>query len=255
MFTLMDQETKEEFYYGDIRVKPQIYQQKTQLLVPLKGTMTILDGHDYYSHHRRFQMTIVREFTGGLFDSNFSRFGLDFVLIGDDGNLSCLEEGRHKENYDFHFDDVRKFYTHEAPVFFPADGIVIAIVNDLEDLFETSFNMELAVQNNRVQDLAGNYVIIQHTEGEFSHLFHLLKGSITVKVGERVKTGQQVGVIGFSGAATTYSHLHYQLMDGPDFLKDKALPCKFSEVTLIENGEPRQYSKIALDTGDFIVNK
>lgn len=254
MFTFQDKETKQEFYYGNILVRPQIYQQATVLHVPMKGLMTILDGHDYFSHHRRFEMTIVRDFTAGAFDSNFSRYGLDFVLIGEDGNLSRLEAGEHRKNYDFHFEDVRDFYTHEAPVYAPADGVVVDVVNGLEDLYEADFNMGQAVQEGKVKDLAGNYVIVQHTEGEYSHLFHLLKGSIPVKVGDYVRSGQKVGVVGFSGAATTYSHLHYQFMDGPDFLRDQALPCKFSDVTLIVNGEQKFYSSTALDSGDFILN-
>lgn len=59
-----------------------------------------------------------------------------------------------------------------------------------------------------------------------------MEGSVCVNVGERVSRGQMVGRVGFSGAATTYSHLHYQLMDGPDFLHGQALPCRFSDVTL-----------------------
>jgi hypothetical protein len=254
MFTFMDQETTEEFYYGNIVVKPHTFQQQTRLQVPLKGMMTILDGHDYFSHHRRFEMTIVREFTAGRFASNFNRYGLDFVLIGDDGNLSQLGDGEHRNNYDFHFENVRRFYTHEAPVYAPADGVVVDVVNHLDDLYDTPFNIDQAARDDRIAELAGNYVIIQHNPSEFSHLFHLLKGSVSVSTGQQVQAGQQVGLIGFSGAATTYSHLHYQLMDGKEFLTDQALPCKFSNVTLLENGEPKYYAEVALDTSDFILN-
>ncbi len=48
----------------------------------------------------------------------------------------------------------------------------------------------------------------KHNENEFSHLYHLLKCSCRVKVGEKVETGQEIAKIGFSGSATTYSHLH-----------------------------------------------
>jgi hypothetical protein len=216
--------------------------------------MTILDGHDYFSHHRRFEMTLVRDITAHKFISNFSRYALDFVLLGDDGNLSKLETGAHQENYDFHFKDVRQFYTHETPVYAPADGVVVDVVNHLDDLYDTTFDFDGAVQDNRIQDLAGNYVIIQHYSNEFSHLFNLLKGSVRVLAGQRVHAGQQVGEIGFSGAANLYSHLHYQLMDGKDFLKDMALPCKFSSVTLLENGKWKYYPEATLDTSDFIIN-
>jgi murein DD-endopeptidase MepM/ murein hydrolase activator NlpD len=95
-------------------------------------------------------------------------------------------------------------------------------------------------------------VIVRHNDREYSHLFHLRKGSITVAVGEHVQRGQHLGEIGFSGAATTYAHLHYHLLDGPDFLRDRALPCTFSGVTVIENGERVFYDETVLDTGDFV---
>jgi murein DD-endopeptidase MepM/ murein hydrolase activator NlpD len=114
--------------------------------------------------------------------------------------------------------------------------------------------MEEAVQEDRIQELAGNYIIIQHNQGEFSHLFHLLKGSACVTEGQPVKSGEKIGQVGFSGAATTYSHLHYQLMDGPDFLTDQALPCKFSNVNLIEIGKSVHHVEITLDSYDFINN-
>ena len=214
MFTFVDQQTRDEYYYGNILVKPQIYDQQSELQVPLYGMMTILDGHDYYSHHRRFEMTFVRDITAHRFVSNFSRYALDFVILGEDGNLSQLETGTHHQNHDFHFMDVRHFYTHGVSVYAPGDGVVVDVVNHLDDLYERSFDFDGAVKNNRIRDLAGNYVIIQHNSAEFSHLFHLLKGSIRVSDGQQVQAGEKIGRIGFSGAANLYSHLHYQLMNG-----------------------------------------
>jgi hypothetical protein len=37
MFTFLDAETNEEFYYGDIIVKPKHYHQKVKLTIPVKG--------------------------------------------------------------------------------------------------------------------------------------------------------------------------------------------------------------------------
>ena len=112
--------------------------------------------------------------------------------------------------------------------------------------------MDNAIEDDTIKDIAGNYAIIKHNDSEFSHLFHLLKKSVTVKVGDEVTRGQPVGKVGFSGAATLYSHLHYQLMDGKDFLKDNALPCKFSEVTLVLGGNEMRFENLVLDTGDFV---
>jgi len=252
MFTFTDKETKEEFYYGNIQVKPIYFHQKVNLYLPLPGLLTIIDGHDFYSHHRRFGMSIVRKVTSGKFASNFSRFSVDFTLVGPDGNLQDLKPDQFKNNYDFHFSDVKKFYTHGIDVLAPADGEVVSVVKHLEDLYTVPFSMEKAIQDNSIEDIAGNYIIIRHNIQEFSHLFHLLKNSITVKVGQKVIQGEKIAKIGFSGAATTYSHLHYQLMDNINFLEDNPLPCKFSDVVIIQGSTERTYREIILDTGDFV---
>ncbi len=253
MFTFYDPETKKEYYAGNVMVKPEFYDQQVRLDIPLKGVMTILDGHDYYSHHRRFSMTIVRKVTDNHFWSNFSRYAVDLVVIGEDGNLR-RPSGEAEEDYDFHFADVKSFYTHEATVYAPADGVVVEVVDTLEDLYDRKFDSDEAFQEGRYKDLAGNYVIIQHNATEFSHLFHLLKGSVLVEAGEEVRRGEEIGKVGFSGAATTYSHLHYQLMDGQDFLRANALPCKFSNVSLMLGSETIHFPEAVVDTGDVIVN-
>ena len=78
MFTFVDQDTKEEFYYGNVQVKPIIYEQKVKLTLPLKGKLVIIDGHDFYSHHRRVAISLLRDLTNGIIQSNFNRYGMDF---------------------------------------------------------------------------------------------------------------------------------------------------------------------------------
>ena len=254
MFTFLDQDTGEEYYYGNIIVKPEFYKQQVKLSLPLKGKLVILDGHDFYSHHRRFAMSIVREVTEGKFTSNFSRYSIDFSIIGDNGKLREMKESDKEKNYDFHFVDAKRFYTDEAPLYSPSEGEIIDIVDDLEDLYTTQFDMGKAIEENRIKEIAGNYIIIKHNEKEYSHLYHLLKGSCRVKVGEKVSTGQEIAKIGFSGSATTYSHLHYQLMDGKDFLNDTPLPFKFSNVNISLGQQEIRYNELVLDTGDIILH-
>ena len=56
----------------------------------------------------------------------------------------------------------------------------------------------------------GNGVVIEH-EGDWrSQYCHLARGSIRVKVGDRVVTGQSIGLVGLSGA-TEFPHLHFSL--------------------------------------------
>ncbi len=251
MFTFLDPETGTEYYYGNHIIRPTIYHQKVRLTIPVKGMITILDGHDYYSHHRRFSMSLVRNITNNAFWSNFSRYSIDLTLLGMDGNTRNMTPQEYPSNYDFHFTDITKFYTHEAEVYAPADGVVVDVVDDLDDLYDSKFDFERAIEENRIRDLAGNYVIIKHNESEYSHLFHLLKKSIQVSVGDSVSVGQRIARIGFSGASTTYSHLHYQLLDGVDFLISNPLPCRFSDVLLLNGKDSIRYETACIDTGDI----
>ena len=231
---------------------PVVYHQDVKLELPVRGLVTVMDGHDYFSHHRRFDMTIARPATRGLMETNFARFAVDLVHIGEDGNTRRMPGAEPGANYDFQFPDARRFYSDQALVYAPGVGEVEIVVNDQPDLYDTTFDLDAAVESNRVHDLAGNYVVIRHNPGEYSHLFHFLRGSIEADVGQFVDTGDLLGKIGFSGAATVYSHLHYQLMNGPDFLTAEALPAVFHQITLIQGDTQQTFSDIAVDTADII---
>src|SRR5207253_5277058 len=52
---------------------------------------------------------------------------------------------------------------------------------------------------------------------------HVQPGSLRVKVGDRVKRGQVVALLGNSGNSTE-PHVHFQIADGPTFLSSEGLP-------------------------------
>jgi hypothetical protein len=76
---------------------------------------------------------------------------------------------------------------------------------------------------------AGNHVILEHKCGEFSFYAHMIPGSLRVKTGEKVKQGQVLGLVGNSGNSEG-PHLHFHLMDGPDYFTARGLPCHFIKV-------------------------
>lgn len=75
----------------------------------------------------------------------------------------------------------------------------------------------------------GNHVIIDHGNGEFSKVGHLMAGSLAVRVGERVTQGQRIGALGNSGDSFA-PHVHHQLQDGADWRTASALPCRYSNI-------------------------
>jgi murein DD-endopeptidase MepM/ murein hydrolase activator NlpD len=62
---------------------------------------------------------------------------------------------------------------------------------------------------------AGYYLVLASDGEPYNYVFmHLLKGSIKVKSGDHVTTGQQIGAVGATGTADG-THLHFEVWDGP----------------------------------------
>lgn len=59
----------------------------------------------------------------------------------------------------------------------------------------------------------GNGVRLDHGGGWTTQYCHLRKDSVAVKVGERVSSGQKLGLVGLSGM-TNFPHVHFQLAKG-----------------------------------------
>ena len=70
----------------------------------------------------------------------------------------------------------------------------------------------------------GNYVVIYHGDGTSSLYAHMMNKSITVKVGDKVKRGQQIGKVGTTGDSTG-NHLHFSVLVNGSYLNpDDYLP-------------------------------
>ncbi len=67
-----------------LSVFPVIYQAKTELIIPVRGRVLVWDGHDYQSHHRRFDYTRP-PFPERGNKTNFQRYGYDFVVVNEHG--------------------------------------------------------------------------------------------------------------------------------------------------------------------------
>lgn len=79
----------------------------------------------------------------------------------------------------------------------------------------------------------GNYVIIQHSDGNYTLYAHLYQNSITVTEGDSVKQGQVIGKMGSSGNSTG-NHLHFEIREGAN-IKDATV----DPLTYISAENPR----------------
>src|SRR5690606_4327360 len=100
---------------------------------------------------------------------------------------------------------------------------------------------------------AGNYCIIAHEHNEYSMIAHFKKDSICVETGDNVKAGQLLGLCGNSGNSSE-AHIHFQVMDHPDFLQAKSLHIQFHGGAEPIQGDFVQPSTAQSDTFDKIEN-
>ncbi len=87
----------------------------------------------------------------------------------------------------------------------------------------------------------GNGVVIDHGNGEYSLIAHLQPRSLKVKTGDRVKSGQWLGLVGNSGN-TSQPHIHYHLQNGPKPFDADGLPAPFTNIVV--NGVPTAKAEI-----------
>ncbi|MHA1198409.1 MAG: M23 family metallopeptidase [Candidatus Heimdallarchaeaceae archaeon] len=211
VYTENEEKRKEE-----IIIPIEQYKVKNQYSFPLKGAWIPVNTFDNPYEHRRMHS---------------QEFGFDLVKVDKDMNLSTNSD---KKNESF------CFYGEEVLVI--ADGIVVDTLDIVPDnpaageLLADEEMGKLIAEHGYLPAAAGNYIVIEHPNNEFSFYAHLILNSLKVKKGDKVKQGQVIGLLGNSGNSTG-PHLHFQLMDSKNPLTARGLPCKFTNLIGLE-GEP-----------------
>jgi hypothetical protein len=237
-------------YKSVAEVVPVLYETKTALVLPVKGRVLVWDGHDYNSHHRRFDYTLSVFQRRGL-TTNYQRYGYDFVLVNEQG---IMYRGRSKDSDDWYLrklDDNNLYFAFGEPVYAAGSGRV-AGTHDGEPDDGRVNQTELAKTEMAT---GGNYVVIDHLNGEYSCFGHLKMGSVKVKPGQIVKQGEVIGQIGASGDSL-FPHLHYELRTGPGMKGVEGLPSYFSGFLRAPGSKTGAgaVKRGQIDTGDVVEN-
>ena len=111
------------------------------------------------------------------------------------------------------------YWAFGRPILAPAPARVIEAVDGLPDNVPGHMDPQHA---------AGNHVVLDLGHGEYALIAHLRHGSVAVKVGDRVRTGQLLGRCGNSGN-TSEPHVHFHVQDGPTLFRARA--CRSSSRT------------------------
>lgn len=137
------------------------------------------------------------------------RFAIDWVRLFPDGGTFHGDRADNK-NY--------RAYGEEALAV--ADGVVSETKDGIPQNVPGPSSRAVPIT---METIGGNHVILDLGNGVFAFYAHLQPGSLRVHVGDKVKLGQVLGLVGNSGNSTE-PHLHFDLCDRSSMLGSEGLP-------------------------------
>jgi hypothetical protein len=134
-----------------------------------------------------------------------------------------------------------QWHAEGASLLAVGDGTVVQAVDGKPEWAPAPFGESIV---RTADDFAGNYVVVRIRRRVYALYVHLRPGTVRVRVGQRVRTGQRLGELGNSGN-TTAPHLHFGIHDGPNPLTSNSLPyefdrLRFAGVAELQQGSPGQ---------------
>ena len=198
------------------------------------GVWTAAGGPGNDSHHR------LGWFAVGGVASIARRYAIDWKII--ENGSSFTGDAL----------DVNAYHAYGKDVLAVADGVVVgAHDGQPNNVPRTPAGFKTALPVT-LDNVAGNFVILDIGQGQYAEYAHLKPGSVRVKKGDRVTRGQVIGAIGASGDARE-PHLHFQLSNTPDFFAGEGLPYVIDRFVL-HDGEARSERVDELPVEDMRVD-
>ncbi len=145
----------------------------------------------------------------------FERFAIDFAQLNSENKLYAGPR-----------DQLSSYAYVGAKVLSVADGTVVNLQdgrpNETPPKFPEGYDL--------LQQL-GNFVIVDIGHGHFAYYCHFQPNTLKVHVGDKVRRGQVLALMGNSGNSDA-PHLHFGIQDGPLPYASDSLPFVFSSFTI-----------------------
>lgn len=138
------------------------------------------------------------------------RFAIDFVQLNGQDRL-----------FTGPLNDLFSYGYYWAPVRAAAPGKVVGVRKNLPEQVPGALPPDATIQM-----AGGNHVVVNIGHGRYAFYAHLATRSVRVRRGQKVKTGQVLGLLGNTGN-TDGPHLHFHVMNSPSPLQSSGLPFVF----------------------------
>jgi Peptidase family M23 len=147
-----------------------------------------------------------------------ARFAIDWVKMADDATYASDDAS-----------SIANWHGYASEVLAVADGMVAEAVDDMAE----SATLSVSDGPISLENASGNYVTLDLGSGRYAFYEHLKHGSITVKRGDRVKSGEVIGLLGNSGSSSSGPHLHFHIGDASSELAAEGLPYVFRSFEVV----------------------
>ncbi|HEY4133295.1 MAG TPA: M23 family metallopeptidase [Gemmatimonadaceae bacterium] len=181
---------------------------------PVRGEWAAFNGPGNSSGHRRLVLGLEGRTAIG------QRFAIDYLQVDSAGK--SLRPGS---------DPLKNssYYAYGTELLAVADGIVVetkdSIPENVPGANSRAVNIDMVT-------VGGNHVALDIGGGHYALYAHVQPGSLRVKVGDHVKRGQVLALLGNTGNSTE-PHVHFQIADGPTFLSSEGVPYAFSSFEVV----------------------
>jgi murein DD-endopeptidase len=149
------------------------------------------------------------------------RFAIDWVRIRDEGKTF---KGDEKDN--------KNYLAYGSDALSVADGVVTEVKDGIPENIPGANSRAVPIT---LETVGGNHVILDIGGGHFAFYAHLQPGSLRVKLGDKVRRGQVVGLVGNSGNSTE-PHLHFHIENGSSPLGAEGLPYSLASFEVVGSG-------------------
>jgi hypothetical protein len=173
---------------------------------PLAGARWVVAGGCCFppSYHRTATLPV-----NGTFYAP-ERFAIDFVQLLPDHRL-----------YSGPLSDLHSYKYFGAKVLSVAAGVVVGVQDGEPEQTPPHFPANAVPPGG-----LGNFLMIKIAPGRFAFYAHLQPHSLRVHLGEHVRQGQAIGLLGNTGNSDA-PHLHFAVLAGPGPLSSDGLPYEF----------------------------
>lgn len=187
---------------------------------PLEGTWQALSGAgDNNSHHRRQFMVLGGQAT------HANRHAIDWKRMENNASSSGTKDSN------------SSYYSYGKRVLAVANGTVVHVKDGIPDNAPGHVGAEALKLS--LETIAGNVIVLDLGQGQFAYYAHLQPGSLRAKVGQRVRRGVVLALVGNSGSSFE-PHLHFEVTTSPAPMAGEGLPYLFDTYEVVIDGVAQQ---------------